>query len=87
MKPSTNDNDIDELLKGAWGTAPQPDFEAWRRQYPQAESNLSVSNAASVAEGHALTRRMFGVAAAALIAVGVVVGILYVSNGCASNIG
>jgi hypothetical protein len=81
MKPTTNDNRVDELLKGAWGAAPQPDFEAWRRRYPEVESNLSVSRAASGAEEQALSRRKFGIAAAALIAVGVVGGLLYVSNG------
>ncbi len=81
MKPSTDDNELDELLKCAWGPAPQPDFDAWRCRYPEAESNLSVSSAASVAKKKARARRMFGVAAAALIAVGVVGGLLYVSSG------
>ncbi len=77
MNSLQNKDDFDEALAAAFGAAPKPDFDTWRRQHADSVEALTSRQAATVQRRRAITSRITKLATAVAVLIGLGIALSY----------
>ncbi len=77
---SSIDDDLDKELADAFDSPPEPDFDAWRRQHPQAVTWLDPRRMAALVRRRRMMTRAVKIAAAAAVLVCVWAGVSHFAD-------
>ncbi len=79
MSIPADENNIDGVLAEAFGPRPEADFDGWRRQHSKVVETLASHDVITIRKRRAQMRRIARIAAAAVLVIGVGIGISYLA--------